>query len=104
MLDYVPRVDTNFTKWVGNFTDYAAANAVSLGLTPTDIADLETLFNQWCADYTAAYVARANYLGLVDTKKQSRKVSEQYVRKLVRQIQANPAITDSQRASYNYPG
>ena len=101
MKDYMPREDAAFSEWSNVFINYAVTNAVLLGLTPAEVTAIQNLETQWQIDYNAAFQARMVAKSTTTAKNATRKQTEQYLRQLVRRIQANPAITDADRNAMN---
>lgn len=99
MADYIPRTDAVFQTWQDNFKAYAVANAVALGLSPADVIELTTKAGTWTASWTGLLLAKASAETAVADKNDARDDYTVTIRKLVAVIQANPAVTDGQRAA-----
>ncbi len=100
MADYIPAGDPAFDTWQDNFVTYVSANAMALGLDPLiDIPPLAAAQTTWATDYPANTAAQAAAQSARQAKDAARAAFETVVRPLVRRIQAEPAVTDSQRAA-----
>jgi hypothetical protein len=99
MADYLPGPDSNYAAWVENFRTYAAANLAALGLTAPDLAPVtagETAFDSALAAHITAKNAA---MAAKQAKDFARRDLTADIRPLVRRIQANPNVTDAQRAA-----
>lgn len=99
MADFIPKSDADFDAWQINFINYASANAAALGLSSAQMTQLGTLSTNWDDDYAASQTAQSAATAAVQGKNGSRDAEEAYLRVLTAQIQANPAVTDAQRAA-----
>lgn len=97
MADYIPGNDSVFKDWLSNFTSYVTGNKAVLGLADTDVTALTSATSGVMMDIPAHASAIATAKAAMQKKKHSREAAEKAIRKLVKQIQANPAVTDSQR-------
>jgi hypothetical protein len=99
MPDFLPGPDKNLIDFMNVFYPYFSSNAVALGFTAADAAALnaqkiafETTYTQNLSAQQAAQAAR-------QAKDIARDALEATVRMLARRMQANPAVTDVQRAA-----
>jgi len=99
MKDYIPQTDGNFNSWQNAYINFAVANAGLLELTPAQILELQNAQTEWVNAYTNHLSAQATAKRLTHIKNQQLKNLKQTIRKITRQIQANPDITNSQRAN-----
>jgi hypothetical protein len=98
MRHYIPRPDSQFNSWGGNFTNYVVLNFIALGLTQMQADDLTVAFtDEWGTKYTAHTAAQAAAASATATKDASRLVAELMIRRLAAVIQATPNVTDAQR-------
>lgn len=98
MADYIPHSDADFDLWRGGFDKYLKDNLAALGLTAGDINALSSLQTAWESALGDYLNKRAQADAALQVKNASRESLEEAVRALVRQLQANPATTDEQRA------
>lgn len=97
MADYIPGSDGSFDTWQGVFVTYVAANATALGVDPVDVALLSSARTSWTSTFVAHGTAQASAQSARQSKDDSRDALESAIRALVRQMQSNPAVTDTQR-------
>lgn len=97
MPDFIPASDAVFNGWAAQFKAYATANAVALGLSPANVADLAAASGAWNISFGALEAAKAAARGAVGAKDTDRRAYVEVIRTLTAIIQANPAVTDQQR-------
>lgn len=99
MADYVPAPDDEFDTFVRDkFAPYVATNHVALGLTPAENTALQTPTTSWGYAWVAFTNADAAFQAATLDKDNKRKIIEAAVRNLAQKLQANPALTDVQKA------
>lgn len=99
MPDYIPGGDAPFDAWLENFTTYAGANLVALGLVAGDLTPVTTAESVWKSAYPAHIAAIAAAQSARAAKDDARTGVEAAVRPLVRRLQASPAVSDAERAA-----
>lgn len=99
--NYIPSSDADFNAWLQNFVNYVAANAAVLDVSPAEVTALQSAKTDWDVKYPASATAQAAAKAAVQAKDDSRDEGETVIRPLVGKIQANLAVTDSQRQSMN---
>ncbi len=97
MPDYLPRPDSLFDRWVADFTEYSAKHRSELGLTESEVAELQKARNAWSQAFARHQSAQEAARLATDDKEQKRVAVEQTIRKYVRVIQARPSTTNEQR-------
>lgn len=98
-VQYIPARDGDFNVWVNNFADYIAANYVALGLSLSDSNAMQSLESTWNTAYNAAIAGSTRGPMTVNVKDTAKTNAVQRARQLAVIIQANPAITDSQKTA-----
>jgi hypothetical protein len=98
MPDYIPDSDAEFDTWFNNFMTVLNKKQAALGLAASDMAALTSELAGWNADYPAFVTARSELAAATQTKNQRRASSKAMLRKMVRVLQANPNMTDTDRA------
>jgi hypothetical protein len=100
MPDYIPPSDGAFDAWQDNFVTYVSANAAALGLNPgVDIPPLSSASLDWGAAYPANVAAQQAAQSARQTKDAARTDLIALVRPLVRRMQADPVVKDSDKAA-----
>lgn len=99
MADYIPQPDAEFDDWQAIFYNYIDANQAALGLTPTQVSDLDNFKLEWEPAYSAHLVAQDAARAATETKNGTRTDYMSEIRKIAGQLQSNPAVTDAQRES-----
>ncbi len=99
MPDYIPGSDTLFQAWALNFTNYANAHLVELGIAAADIAPIASGYLDFNTNMSANVTAQQAAQAARQTKDASRDTLESAVRLLVRQLQASPDVDDTERAA-----
>ncbi len=97
-MDYIPRADSDFNDWVKQYNEYVKVNFAALGLLIGDSTKLDTAFTKWETDYNSMLAAQAALNAAVQTKFAARDSLEELVREDTKKIQANPAVTNAQKA------
>lgn len=101
MPDYIPRSDAEFAAWSNHLMSYVFANMANLGLTLAGITPILNLHILWNTAYAAHLASQAQAQGDASTKNSSRDDFETALRVFVRQLQASPAVDDSEREAMN---
>jgi len=99
MKDYIPRSDTGFQAWVGNFTAYASAHFADLGLTPLSMTGITTAQADFEAKLAANLTAQQAAQAARQAKDASRDTLESAIRQMVRRLQASSAVDDAERVA-----
>ncbi len=94
---YIPDQDDAFEAWFSAYLQYAAANAVALGLTPAQVLEIQTAKIVWSLSYSNALAVKNTYQAAVETKDEKREAGETVIRKYTGMIQKRPETTDAQR-------
>lgn len=97
MPGYIPDRDGDFDNWFANYQQYAAANAVALGLSPAQVLEIQTAKINWSLGYSNLVAARNSYQAASQTKDEKREAGETVIRKYTGIIQKRPETTDAQR-------
>lgn len=97
-MGYIPNADSDFNDWVKQYNEYVRNNFAALGLLIGDSTALDGAFSKWETDYNALLAAQAAADAAVQTKLAARAALEELVREDTRKIQANPSVTNAQRA------
>jgi hypothetical protein len=96
--DYIPDSDADFDLWRSSFDKYLKDNLASFGLAAGDIAALTALQTAWASALNDYLSKKALADAALQVKNGARQDLEEAMRAFVRQLQANPATTDDQRA------
>jgi len=99
MSYYLPSEDSKFNDFSVNFASEVNTEYASLGLTAAQNTELQTEYTNWATNYPAHLSAKAAAEAATQLKNASRSALESKIRELTGMIQANPAVTDEQRAS-----
>jgi hypothetical protein len=99
MTDYIPRSDTGFQAWAGNFVTYANGHAVDLGLGLPDMAPITAAQTDFEAKMAANLTAQQAAQAARQAKDDSRDALESLIRQLVRKLQASSMVDDTERAA-----
>jgi hypothetical protein len=98
MSDYIPPNDADFNTWQDNFVAYVDKNLAALGLTAADLTPITAAQSLWKSAYADHIAAQAAAQGASQAKKTARDDYVNLVRPLVRRLQSNSTVADSQRA------
>jgi hypothetical protein len=100
-IDYIPPADAEFDTWQARFATYLIANLAALGLPPgdPDVAALTAARTDWESKYPAHIAAREAANSAREAKQESRQAYTTVIRRLVRRLQASPAVDDTERAA-----
>ena len=97
--DYVPHSDAAFDTWQTNYVTFFAANAVALGFDPlVEGLALTAAQGVWAGAYAAHTTAQADAKAATGIKDTDRDALITMIRGFTGQIQANPAVSDDQKA------
>ncbi len=95
--NFIPGPDAALSIWAANFSAYVTTNATALGVPTTDataLASAVTAFGGAIASHTTAV---ANAKSVRETKQTDRQSLVSQARLIARRIQANPAVTNTQK-------
>jgi len=95
--DFMPRSDGNFNAWFINFCDRIIANPAAYGVSPDDLAELQTVYAEWQVVYPRHTTAQNTARAEAKAKDLSRNKSESVGRRLAKLIQSQKGTTDAQR-------
>jgi hypothetical protein len=98
-MDYIPDIDSEFNNWAKSYKDYVKVNYAALGLTLINSTNLDTSFSKWSVDYSAYLTAQAAAEASTQLKINSKSSLTSMVREFTKQIQANPSVTNEQKAA-----
>jgi hypothetical protein len=101
MADFIPTTDAEFEIWRVAFDDFLKNNLAALGVTAAQSTALTALQAGWSSALNGVAKAKSALEAAVALKNEARQQLVDALRELVRQIQANPATTDEQRAGLN---
>ncbi len=99
MPDYIPVSDQDYDQWLTNFVTYARDHQAELGLSDTDLAPLLASYPDWQTRWSELQAAQVTVETARQSKTDQRQITEDQARTLATIIQANPAVTDSQRVA-----
>jgi hypothetical protein len=95
--NYMPSGDSQFEDWASNFATYVVANALELGIQPLVAADIESGVNLYRTSLEGHITTQDLAHAARQVKDERKQLSEDAIRRLVRQLQASPQVTDEQR-------
>jgi hypothetical protein len=95
--DYIPDRDPQFDEWLQNFKTQLVAIGPQVGLAASEVNAVKSATSTWVADYQAQIAAKNAARAATETKDNTREDAETTVRSVVKQLQANPQLTDAQR-------
>jgi hypothetical protein len=99
MPDYIPPKDSDFNNWVKILCPYAHTEMASLGISVPQDAALQAALASWSIDYPALLSAQNTADQAAQVKKTTRKDFEAIIREIVSGVQANPSVTNEQKAA-----
>lgn len=94
LLDYS---ELAFTEWLTNFVAVVTAHAEEFAIEPSVLASLTNSRLDWNAAHSQAVTTRTAYGAAVQTKDSALAAVTPQVRSMVRQLQANPNVTDAMK-------
>jgi hypothetical protein len=97
--DFIPQADAEFAAWLDNFITTATKSKSKLNINDPALEDLAALANTFKSSVAAAQQAQVALDTKVQAKKQARAAVEAAARGRVRQVQAEPGVTDEDRAA-----
>lgn len=95
---YIPDPDAEFDEWLQNFSNQVQQIGPQVGLLQSEIDALVKAAADWVAGYQAHIVARNAAHAAKQTKDGLHDNAETISRRVTRQLQANPQLTDAQRS------
>ena len=96
---YIPRSDTGFQAWAGNFITYAGTHTAELGIDATDVTPIAGNLTAFISSMSANVTAQQAAQSARQAKDASRDTLESAIRQLVRQLQASTEVDDAERAA-----
>ena len=103
MPDYVPKNDSQYRDWLGNFITILTAHLGDVGLMAPDITPLDgakLLFDAALGDHQAKKAVAQAATAVKNTERDN---TEDLLRPLVRRIQGHPGMTNDLRAALGLP-
>ena len=97
MADYVPRIDAMLVFWLNSIVAYIVANQAVLGVSVGQVAELVARHTAWNTVWDAHLAAAIAAQEATEAKEGARDSVVDYIRMLVKIIQANEATTDPMR-------
>ena len=106
MADYIPKKDTEYQDWLGNFITVSNANLAALGLLTTEVSGLSTDKTSFDTAITDLEGKKASAKAATQAKDILRKATELKARAFVKRIQAKTDVTNTLKANLqiNVPG
>ncbi|HEX8069661.1 MAG TPA: hypothetical protein VF546_06905 [Pyrinomonadaceae bacterium] len=101
--DYLPQGDTELVSFLENLLAKGSAAKGKLGLDDDALAELTTLTTTFKTSVTEAQQAQTTLDAKIQAKRLAREAVETSVRARVRLIQAQPGLTDADRAELRLP-
>jgi hypothetical protein len=96
---YIPPKNVDFVAWADNFRDYIDINFAALFLGAGDVAAIDTAVNDWDAAFALIANPATKTKVTVAAAATQRATTEMVCRLYASAINANPAITNGQRAA-----
>ena len=103
MSDFIPPADPEFDDFQNVFTPGIIADPAAYGISPADATALQNAQTAWVANYAAHLAAVTAALTAAQGKDSGRTTYEPLIRAAAKTIQANTAITDTQRVALRLP-
>lgn len=97
-MDFIAKSDADFYNQAKQYNEYVKINYSALGLTQDDATKLDNAFIRFENDYNANLAAIAAAEASVQTKNSSRSTLTNLIREDTKVIQANPGVTNAQKA------
>jgi len=99
MADFLPDSQVALVTWATNFLNYLTANQATLGLVPADVTTLQTRLSSATTAFNNDQAIHAQMVASTQTLKTAMDSLEQEIRLLNGKLQANPAVTNAQKAA-----
>ena len=96
--DYIPRSEAERIAWLKHFDAWMAAHGASKGFTPAELTALNTDVTEADSAYEDSGVKEAAYRAGIQLKQHSIADATGLSRDYVKRLQANPTMTDAERA------
>lgn len=97
MPDYIPQREAEAIIWLTNFNTFVQANGPEFGLTPAQMADLQTAVNDLAAGLINVADAEASFRSAVAAKNANKADAITLARQIAQFLQNNPSMTDAER-------
>ena len=101
--DYLPANDLVFLDWYTNFVTYLGANAARLGITPEQVAALDTELTVFTGALSSYHTLRDQTSAASKGRTEKRVSATSAVRPVVSQVQSNPNTTQADRDMLRIP-
>ena len=98
-MDFIPEKDADFNNWANSYVKDVKINFAALGLTQLQATNLDNAFAAWESGYTGHSAALAAADAALQIKLSTNTALKTIIREYTKIIQANPAITNSQKAA-----
>lgn len=97
-MDFIPEADADYYNYSKLYNAYVKVNFAALGLTLDDTTKLDGAFVRFESDYNAKLAADAAAVAAGQTKNSSKSTLTDLIREDTKKIQANPGVTNAQKA------
>lgn len=91
--NYIPDGEAQFYTWLQKFSSECAENATALGLTPTELLEIQTQAETYAYSYSIQLAAKDALKGATAVRTTDRKNATAVVRAFAKEFKANPAIS-----------
>jgi hypothetical protein len=96
---YIPARESDLVSWAGRFSTKTSADPTAYGLTEQQTTELAALNSAYAAAYAAANDPETNSHANVVAKNAAKEALIEEIRKLAGIVQADPDVTDNQKAA-----
>jgi len=103
MADFIPPPDNDYNDWLNTLLTALQSNPLDYGLTPADIAPLQSAQGNWANSYTGHLITKASAEAATTLKDSNRAITENLARILAKRIQADPNVTDDAKVRAGLP-
>lgn len=98
MADYIPETDAEFSIWLANFASKLNSLQAALSLSAANVTDVSNAQADFDSKLSKVLAAQTALAANIQDKNDARSAAEAQTRALVNSLQANPALTNAQRA------
>jgi hypothetical protein len=103
MSDFIPSPDTAFSAFANALVTTLKVDPTSYGLTTEEITELDNELTAWDTSFDTLYQARDAARAATVDKDARREALEAKIRVINKQVQADPSVTNTQRADAGLP-
>ena len=100
---YIPAQDSEYETWATNFSSYITTHFADLPIEQADITEVSDTVGLYRTNLNIHTTAKDASQAARQIKDERKSISQDVIRRVVRQLQASPVVSDAQREAMGRP-